>query len=62
MYVRCKVKSWTVICVCKVQSVEGDCYWFVYSALCRVRLFLVCVKCTEKCETVIGVCKVHSDV
>ena len=60
MYVKCKVKSGTIICVCKVQSVEGDCYWCVYSAQGRVRLLLVCVQCTVQSETFIGVCTVHS--
>jgi len=73
VYVKCTVYSGTVICVCTVQSVEGDSYWCVYSAQCRVRLFwcvyiaqfrvkllLVCVEFTVQNGTVFGVCKVHS--
>jgi len=32
----------------------------VYSAQCGVRQLLLCVQCTARSETVIGVCTVHS--
>jgi len=35
-------------------------YLCVYSAQCRVRLLLVCVRCTVQSETFIGVCTVHN--
>jgi len=45
------VHNETVIGMCTVHSAEGDCFWCVYSAQCRVRLLLVCVQCTVLSET-----------
>jgi len=76
VFLQCTMKRETVFGVCTVHSEERDCYWCVYSARCsvrlllvcvhyrahiRVRLWLVCVQCTVKRETVFGVCTVHSE-
>jgi len=42
----CTVQSQIVIGVCNEHSAERNCYLWMYSVQCRVRLLLVCVKCT----------------